>query len=111
MNGIGTKLDELYEVIKSRKEQNEENSYTCYLFRQGIDKILKKIGEESAELIIAAKDGDKTRITEETCDLLYHILVMLNERGIDLSQVGGELGLRAQKTGNLKQSRKVDKNS
>ncbi len=104
-------FENLYKVITDRKENKEEGSYTCYLFEKGIDKILKKIGEESAELIIAAKDGEKQRITEETCDLLYHIMVMLAERGVELSAVSEELQKRGQKTGNLKPMKSVDKNS
>lgn len=104
-------LKKLYNVIISRKQYKEEGSYTCYLFEQGINKILKKIGEESSELIIAAKDGDKQRITEETGDLLYHIMVLLVERGVSLEEIKQELTKRSKVTGNLKQMKTVDKNS
>lgn len=108
---MSDELRQLYEVIKSRKENRVEGSYTCYLFDKGLDKILKKCGEECSEMIIAAKNGNKEEIKMETCDLLYHILVMLGECGIDLDDVSKELHIRSQKTGNLKQFKTVDKNS
>lgn len=101
----------LYNTIKSRKEQKQQGSYTCYLFEKGIDKILKKCGEENAELIIAAKNNNKQQITEETCDLLYHILVMLIDRDVDIADIEKELLKRTEKTGNLKQFKKIDKNT
>lgn len=104
-------IENLYNVILDRKQNKEQGSYTCYLFEQGLNKILKKIGEESAELIIAAKDGEKQRITEETCDLIYHILVLLAEREVPLENIKEELALRSNKIGNLKQFKSTDKNS
>lgn len=101
----------LYEVIKERKEKREEGSYTCYLFDKGIDKILKKCGEECAEMIIAAKNGNKQEIVMEVSDLLYHILVMLNASGVEIDDISAELKTRSLKTGNLKQFKTVDKNS
>ena len=65
----------LYEVIETRKENPQEGSYTCYLFEKGTDKILKKVGEEAAEVIIAAKNGVKEDTVNEICDLTYHLLV------------------------------------
>ena len=87
-------LLELEEVIRDRHENPQEDSYTCYLFREGIDKILKKGGEESAETIIAAKNHDAGEIRYETADLFYHLLVMLRDRGVPFSQVLSELGER-----------------
>ena len=104
-------LQELFEVIKARKQNKEEGSYTCYLFEKGLDKILKKCGEENAEMIIAAKNGEKKQITEETCDLFYHIMVMLIECGVELDEVEAELNKRSEKTGNLKKIKTVNKNS
>ncbi|WP_040196600.1 phosphoribosyl-ATP diphosphatase [Candidatus Soleaferrea massiliensis] len=101
----------LYEVVLDRKEHPSEGSYTCYLFEKGLDKILKKVGEESAETIIAAKNGDKTEISNEVCDLLYHLLVMLAETGVDIDTVNGILEERRQKIGNLKQFHQTDKNT
>lgn len=104
-------LKQLYNLIEQRKKCGEEGSYTCYLFDKGIDKILKKCGEETAEMIIAVKNNDKKEIIAETCDLIYHIMVMLSSCGISLEQIEAELDKRSQKTGNLKNSRIVDKNS
>jgi phosphoribosyl-ATP pyrophosphohydrolase len=111
-------LYEEYKIILERKNQLEdfegEKSYTKYLFKEGINKILKKLGEESAELIIAAKDarigaGADGSVVEETADVLYHVLIMLAELGIPLSDVEAELEARAAKRGNLKEFKTVDK--
>jgi phosphoribosyl-ATP pyrophosphohydrolase/phosphoribosyl-AMP cyclohydrolase len=87
-------LHELYELIKSRQAERPEGSYTTYLFDKGLDKILKKVGEESAETIIAAKNDDPKRLVAETADLLYHLLVMLVARGVNLDDVRDELAQR-----------------
>jgi phosphoribosyl-ATP pyrophosphohydrolase/phosphoribosyl-AMP cyclohydrolase len=71
-----------------------ENSYTSYLFSKGLDKILKKIGEESAEVIIAAKNREKKELIYETADLIYHLLVLLVEQGVELSDIFAELRSR-----------------
>ena len=84
-------LDNLYALIESRKRERPEGSYTTYLFEQGLDKILKKVGEESAETIIAAKNDDRNALVKESSDLLYHLLVLLVERGLSLGEVGEEL--------------------
>ena len=83
-------LDDLYEIIKERKVNAEEGSYTKYLFNKGIDKILKKVGEECTELIIAAKGNDKDEIISEICDLTYHILVLMAEKEINLGELNNE---------------------
>ena len=101
-------LKELSEVIAERRKNPAEGSYTCYLFEKGIDKILKKIAEESGETIIAAKNGDNTLLCGEVCDLLYHLLVMANECGLPLSDIYAELSERSKKIGNLKQLKKTD---
>ncbi|MCS4488122.1 phosphoribosyl-ATP diphosphatase [Streptococcus sciuri] len=75
-------LETLYRAAKQRKNCPKEGSYTNYLFDKGLDKILKKIGEESSEVIIAAKNADKDEIANETADLLYHLAVMLVETGV-----------------------------
>lgn len=80
-------LDELYNVICDRLENPKEDSYTNYLFDCGIDKILKKVGEECSETIIAAKNADKKEIALEMSDLIYHLMVMLVERGMDIKDV------------------------
>ena len=100
-----------YETILARKQANEEGSYTCYLFEQGLDKILKKVGEESTEMVIAAKNGDKDETVGEICDLIYHTLVMMVNENITIEDVEAVMQKRAEKAGNLKKFHKVDKNS
>ena len=80
-------LDGLYHLIDERKKNPVEGSYTNYLFEKGIDKILKKIGEESTEVVIAAKNHDKKELSMEVADLLYHVLVGLVEAGVSLEAV------------------------
>ena len=87
-------LDSLYELLLERKETLPEGSYTTYLFQKGIDKILKKIGEESTEVIIASKADDKPETVYEIADLCYHIMVMMVEMGISLEDVRKELASR-----------------
>lgn len=100
-----------YETILGRKEAQQEGSYTCYLFEKGLDKILKKVGEESTEMVIAAKNGVKDETVGEICDLIYHTLVMMANEGITPDDVDEELRKRAEKAGNLKKFHVVDKNS
>ena len=102
---------ELYEVIKSRKSAPQEGSYTSYLFEKGLDKILKKCGEECSEIIIAAKNNDKDEISNEICDLIYHILVLMNACDIPLNNVYSILQQRSLKVGNLKTFHQGDKES
>ena len=104
-------LEALYQTIIDRREQPQEGSYTCYLFEKGLDKILKKVGEECSETIIAAKNGDNHETVLEISDLLYHLMVMMVNEGIPLSDVLAELDRRSEKTGNLKTFHQVDKNS
>lgn len=87
-------IDELSAVIKDRRENKKEGSYTCYLFEKGIDKICKKIGEEAAEIIIAAKNDNPDEIRYESADFIYHLLVLLCERGIAPTEVFAELQKR-----------------
>lgn len=91
---LGTLLDQLYELIKSRERDRPEGSYTTYLFEAGLDKILKKVGEESAETIIAAKNEDQAGVAAEASDLIYHLLVLLVARGVSLAEISAELGRR-----------------
>lgn len=102
-------LQDLYRVIRLRQQTPSEGSYTSYLFSAGLDKILKKVGEESAETIIAAKNGDPAELVSETADLLFHLLVMLAQRGVSVDEVLAELDRRSQKIGNLKSRRETDK--
>jgi phosphoribosyl-ATP pyrophosphohydrolase/phosphoribosyl-AMP cyclohydrolase len=91
---LGLLLANLYKLIESRERERPEGSYTTYLFNSGLDKILKKVGEESAETIIAAKNDDVSRLTSETADLVYHLLVLLVARGVSLDEVRKELERR-----------------
>jgi phosphoribosyl-ATP pyrophosphohydrolase len=99
-------LSELYEVVLERKTNKIEGSYTNYLYEKGLDKILKKVGEEATETIIAAKGNDKTEVVNEVADLTYHLLVMLAELNIPLNQVEAELDKRSAKISNKKAERK-----
>lgn len=87
-------LDGLLELIQGRKVEKKEGSYTTYLFEKGIDKILKKVGEEATEVIIAAKAGDKKETIYEVADLTYHVLVLLAQMGIGLDEIKAELASR-----------------
>ncbi len=87
-------LDGLMELLAGRKANLPEGSYTTYLFQKGIDKILKKVGEESTEVIIAAKAEDKKETIYEIADLAYHVMVLMTEAGITLEDVRRELASR-----------------
>ncbi len=87
-------LDSLMELIKGRKTEKKEGSYTTYLFEKGIDKILKKVGEECTEVIIASKDNDKKETIYEVADLCYHVMVMMIEMGISIEDIHRELSSR-----------------
>ena len=91
---IGAVLDQLYQLIHDRERQRPSGSYTTYLFDEGLDKILKKLGEESAETIIAAKNEDGARLVAEVSDLVYHMLVLLVARGVSLEEIARELEQR-----------------
>ncbi|MBQ3133337.1 MAG: phosphoribosyl-ATP diphosphatase [Clostridia bacterium] len=104
-------MREEYATILDRRDNPSENSYTRYLFDQGIDKILKKIGEESAETIIAAKNGDNEETVGEICDLLYHLLTLMALQGITPDDIDEKLQSRREKSGNLKTFKTVDKNT
>ena len=90
----GFSMNGLYDLLVGRKKELPEGSYTTYLFQKGIDKILKKIGEESTEVIIASKADDKKETVYEIADLTYHIMVMMVEMGISLDDVRKELASR-----------------
>ena len=101
----------LRQVVHDRREHPQEGSYTCYLFDKGLDKILKKCGEECSEVIIAAKNGKNEDTANEICDLIYHLLVMMVESGIPLEDVEKILAERRQKIGNLKKFHVSDHNT
>ncbi len=96
---LGSRLHQLYALIAARRVERPAGSYTTYLFDAGLDKILKKIGEESAETIIAAKNEDVNALVSEASDLIYHLLVLLVERGVALDSINDELARRGAKRG------------
>ena len=104
-------IQDIFETILDRRKNPSPNSYTKYLFDQGLDKILKKIGEESAEVIIAAKNGNNQDTVGEIADLAYHLLVLMAQQGITPDDVAALLYERHKKTGNLKVFHDTDKNS
>ncbi|MFO7888486.1 MAG: bifunctional phosphoribosyl-AMP cyclohydrolase/phosphoribosyl-ATP diphosphatase HisIE [Eubacteriales bacterium] len=84
-------VENLYETIQDRKTNPKENSYTNYLFKEGIDKILKKVAEESGEVIIASKNQDKNELVYEISDLVYHTLVLMVEKKVNIGEIKEEL--------------------
>lgn len=100
-------LEELCGVIEDRKVNPIEGSYTNYLFREGIDKILKKVGEEASEVIIASKNDNKKEEVYEICDLIYHLLVLMSNQKVSLEDITRELERRRQKICNKKPKRKI----
>ena len=87
-------LEGLYQLLLGRKKELPEGSYTTYLFRKGIDKILKKVGEESTEVIIAAKADDRAETIYEIADLAYHVMVLMVQMGISVEDIRAELASR-----------------
>ncbi|ALS37316.1 phosphoribosyl-ATP pyrophosphohydrolase [Enterococcus rotai] len=100
-------LETLYEEIRARKETPKEGSYTNYLFDQGLDKILKKVGEEATEVIIAAKNN-QTELVSETSDLIYHMLVLLVEQNISPDEIKAELTKREGKLSKTTERKQID---
>ena len=103
-------IDMLYKLLVGRKSQMPEGSYTTYLFSKGIDKILKKVGEECTEVIIAAKDNDKKETVYEVADLAYHVMVMMVEQGISVNDIRKELASRHVIDHKVKQEKMVSDN-
>ena len=99
-------LNVLYETVMDRKASPEEGSYTSYLFGKGEEKILKKVGEECTEVIIASLSQSKEDLINEFCDLFYHMVVLMVEKGITLEEISAELECRSGKKHNLKAERK-----
>ena len=109
-------FEKLHAVIEQRKAEPQEGSYTCYLFDKGPDKILKKCGEECAEMIIAAKSLDgspekRADLCGEVADLAYHVMVLLSALGVSPNEVADVLDERSAKIGNLKQFHVSDHNT
>ena len=86
--------DDLMDMLRGRRENPKEGSYTTYLFQKGLDKILKKVGEETTEVIIAAKDHDRANTIYEIGDLMYHVMVLMLEMGISLEDIRREMASR-----------------
>lgn len=105
MNDI---IAELYEVIQNRKSSPIEGSYTNYLFEKGIDKILKKVGEEASEVIIASKNDSKEELVNEMSDLLYHLTVLMVAKDVEIKDLAQELEKRHQKICNKKPEKKYE---
>ena len=103
-NDPGSVLSRLYQLVQDRERERTPGSYTTYLFEEGLDKILKKLGEETAETIIAAKNDDKSRLVAEVSDLIFHLLVLLVARGVSLEEIGNELRQRRQ-SGGMREAR------
>ena len=104
-------ISALYDVILKRKTEGEEGSYTRYLFEKGTEKILKKVGEECTEVVIASmKENNKEEIVNEIGDLIYHLFVLMADKDISLEDVNAELYRRSGKTGNLKPERRKIEN-
>jgi phosphoribosyl-ATP pyrophosphohydrolase len=99
-------IEQLYEVIEGRRDNPIEGSYTSYLFKEGVDKILKKVGEETSEVIIGAKNNSKEETVCEISDLMYHVLVLMVQQGIEVEDITKELEKRRQKICNKKPERK-----
>lgn len=99
----------LYDFIKERQANPVAGSYTDYLFTKGLDKILKKVGEESTEVIVAAKNPDDPAFILEVADLTYHVLVLMVERGITVDQIATELASREGKKSRLQKRSKIEK--
>lgn len=103
-----TILTELFDQITDRKTVPKEGSYTNYLFDRGLDKILKKVGEETTEVVIAAKNNDNAELTSELADLTYHILVLLAQQGLTPEDIAHELEKREGKLSVTKDRKPID---
>ncbi len=100
-------IEELYKIILKRKDKRKKGSYTNYLFDEGLDKILKKVGEESTEVIVAAKNSSKKDFVYETADLVYHLLVLMAEKNVSVEQLKKELGKRKGLMSKFKDRRQI----
>lgn len=98
-------LEQLYDIILSRKENPTEGSYTSYLFEKGLDKVLKKVGEETSEVIIASKNNSRDEMVLEISDLVYHLLVLMAMQGVKIQDIACELEKRQAKICNKKPER------
>ena len=101
-NNTGEIMDVLFSRIEQRKKIKKKGSYTAFLFNKGINKIAQKISEETAETIIEAVRGKKKLVVQESCDLLYHLIVMWSKLGINPNEIWNELDKRMKKKGKKK---------
>lgn len=99
MSGIGAALDALHTTLESRRGADPSSSYVAQLYDKGLDTILKKLGEESAETLIAAKNGERQALIHESVDLLFHLFVLLSEQGIGPEELATELERRSGRSG------------
>ena len=104
----GFQYTDLFEMLRGRKTEPKAGSYTTYLFEKGIDKILKKIGEETTEVIISAKDGDRANTIYEIGDLMYHVMVLMIESGIEPEEIKREMASRHVVDHKVKQEKMVE---
>ncbi len=102
------RYDDLMELLRGRKERPKEGSYTSYLFEKGLDKILKKVGEETTEVILSAKDGDKANTIYEIGDLVYHVMVLMVEAGITPDEIRREMASRHVIDRKVKQEKMIE---
>lgn len=100
-------IREEFNTILKRKDCGEEGSYTNYLFNKGTEKILKKVGEEATEVVIASLGDNKEELVGEICDLTYHVLVLMAQKGVSLEDIESELKKRREKSNNFKGERKA----
>lgn len=101
-----SEIQKEFDTILSRKDCGEEGSYTAYLFNKGKEKILKKVGEEATEVVIASMADNKEELVGEICDLTYHVLVLMAEMGLSIEDINKELVKRREKSNNFKGERK-----
>ena len=101
-------LTDLYQEMNERQQKPKTGSYTAYLFEKGLDKILKKVGEESTEVVIAAKNQDNAELVAESADLLYHLLVLFVQQGVSLAEIEEELVRRQGLVSQTKERRTID---
>ncbi|MDC2866035.1 MULTISPECIES: phosphoribosyl-ATP diphosphatase [unclassified Bacillus (in: firmicutes)] len=101
-------LQQLYETIQQRKEKPISESYTNYLFTKGEDKILKKLGEECTEVVIAAKNNEKDELIKEVVDFTYHCLVLLVEKNVSLQEIAEELNKRQGQLSKMGERKEID---
>lgn len=107
---MSKQLETEFNTILERKESAEDGSYTAYLFKKGKEKILKKVGEEATEVVIASMTNNKEELVGEICDLTYHVLVLMADSGLTLEDIDAELKKRREKSNNFKGERKPIEN-